>query len=222
MPKYVSAKDGPQRSVIYTDSDGRQWRFEGGSRPWRNQNPGNLVPGAVSKRNGAIGKADRFAVFPDYKTGHEALLDSLINIHGGKGIPDLMKVYAPPNENETKKYITFIRKKTGIKGSKKIRDFSASEFEKLWRAIEQMEGWGKEGRIIECTPKKQITGVRKDKKGTIQSYRIEEYGWVSKAEGIRLASAGEVDAVVATSPRGNLFLRARPNSDVFDNLEIKG
>jgi hypothetical protein len=119
MPKYVSAKDGPQRSVIYTDSDG--------------------------------------------------------------GKP------------------TVAKSKPGKPGA---------------RCGEQEERSHRQSR--------QITGVRKDKKGTIQSYRIEEYGWVSKAEGIRLASAGEVDAVVATSPRGNLFLRARPNSDVSDNLEIKG
>lgn len=84
MPKYVSTKAGPHRSVIYTDSLGKQWQFLGGNRPWRNQNPGNLVPGKVSKRNGAIGKADKFAVFPDYEAGHAALLDSLKNEHAEK------------------------------------------------------------------------------------------------------------------------------------------
>ena len=60
MPKYIKAEPGPRRTVIYTDSDGKKWEFSGGSRPWRNQNPGNLVPGNVSKRNGAIGKAGGF------------------------------------------------------------------------------------------------------------------------------------------------------------------
>lgn len=85
-----------------------------------------------------------------------------------------------------------------------------------------MEGWGKEGTISECSPKGKITGVRKDKKGTIRFYQIEGFGWVSKNEGISLALDGKVDAVVATSPRGNQFLRARPNSETFDNLEAMG
>lgn len=222
MPRYVKAEAGPNRSVIYTDSDGKKWKFEGGSRPWRNQNPGNLVLGKVSQRNGAIGKADRFAVFPDYETGHRALLDSLLNEHGDKDIPALMNVYAPPKENETEKYIAFLRKKTGVKGNKKLRDFSPAEFEKLWQAIEKMEGWGKEGTISELTTKKQVIGVLKNKKGVIQSYKIEGSGWVSKSKGIALALAGKVDAVVATSPKGNQFLRARPNSETWDNLENKG
>jgi hypothetical protein len=68
----------------------------------------------------------------------------------------------------------------------------------------------------------QITGVKKDKKGTIRSYQIAGFGWVSKSDGIALALAGKIDAVVATSPRGNQFLRARPNLEITDNLENKG
>lgn len=226
MSRYVKAAEGPSRSVIYTDDTGKQWKFEGGSRPWRNQNPGNLVPGNVSKRNGAIGVAGGFAVFPDYETGHRALLDSLKSVHGNKDIPTLMNVYAPPKENQTAKYIAFIRKRTGIRGNKKVRDFSPSEFEKLWQAIEKMEGWGKEkdkeGSISEHIFKKPVTGIRKNKKGTIKAYQIEGYGWVSKTKGISLTLKGLVDAVVATSPKGNRFLRARPNSQTWDNLESKG
>ena len=221
MRKYIKAEAGSGRSVIYTDTDGKQWRFEGGSRPWRNQNPGNLVPGKVSARNGAIGKADKFAVFPDYGAGHRALLDSLKNVHGEKDIVALMEVYAPKHENDTKKYIAFVRKMTGVRDSKKITNFSNDEFQKLWQAIEKMEGWGKEGKIGFYSPKGQIQSVRKNEKGTIQSYLIEGYGWVPKAEAITLTMKGKVDAVVATSPRGNKFLRARPNFEVSDNLESK-
>jgi hypothetical protein len=223
MAKYIKAKSGPGKSVIYTDDSGKQWQFTGGSRPWRNQNPGNLVVGKVSKRNDAIGKAGGFAIFPDYATGHAALLDSLKNEHGNQDIPSLMEDYAPHSQNNTKAYISFIRKKTGVKGNKKVRDFSKEEFEKLWKAIEQMEGWGKkhEGKITEYIPKAEITAIKKDKKGTITAYRIEGYGWVSKDEGIQLTLQGKVNAVVATSPRGNAFLRSRPNHKTSDNLENK-
>jgi hypothetical protein len=224
MAKYTKAEQGPANSVIYTDANGKKWKFEGGTRPWRNQNPGNLVPGNVSKRNGAIGIAGGFAIFPHYETGHRALLDSLRNVHGTKNIPSLMEVYAPRKENPTDKYIAFIQKRTRVFNNKKIQDFSTQEFEKLWQAIEKMEGWGKdkEGTITEHVPKRPVTGVKKNKRGTIKSYQIEGYGWVSKSEGIALAQKGLVDAVVATSPKGNLFLRARPHFDTWDNLEKKG
>lgn len=222
MPKYITAQPGPKTSVIYTDSKGNQWQFEGGTRPWRNQNPGNLVPGKISQRNGAIGKAGGFAVFPSYESGHAALLDSLKNTYGNKNIDSLMEAYAPEKENKTNKYINFVRTKTGIKNNKKIKDFSDLEFEKLWRAIEKMEGWGKEGTIKKYLPKAEITAVKKNKKGTITSYQIEAFGWVSKTTAIALTLDGKVNAVVATSPRGNKFLRTHPNSNALDNLENKG
>lgn len=221
MAKYIKADPGPGRSVIYTDIDGKQWKFEGGSRPWRNQNPGDLVIGIVSKRNGAIGKAGGFAVFPNYEMGHQALLDSLKNMHGDKDIPALMHVYAPPTENDTKRYVAFIRKKTGINDNKKIEDFSPVEFEKLWQTIEKMEGWDKKGKITECSIKCKITAIKKGKNGIIQSYQVEKYGWVSKSQGISLTLEGKVDAVVATSSKGNKFLRSRPNSQLLDNLGNK-
>lgn len=217
MPKkYIKGEAGPKNSVIYTDSDGNKWEFKGGTRPWRNTNPGNLVPGQISKRNGAIGKAGGFAVFPDYESGHAALLDSLKTQHGNKSIDQLMEVYAPrSDQNDTDAYIKFIRKQTGVKDDRKVKDFSKAEFEKLWRAIEKMEGWGKrEGTIRRTETKAKIIGVTKDKHGTIASYHIESYGWVSKEEGIELALQGKVDAVVATSPHGHAFLHGRPGHPI--------
>lgn len=211
MPKYVKAKSGPKNSVIYTDSDGKQWIFKGGNRPWRNQNPGNLVPGDVSKRNNAIGAAGGFAIFPDYESGHKALVDSLKNTHGNKDIKRLMEVFAPQIQNDTKKYIKFIQKKTEVIDNTKIKDFSKDQFEKLWKSIEQMEGWGaKPGTIRSLEKKAQIVGVHFDKHGIIDSYNIEGFGLVSKITGINLTESGKVDAVVCISSHGNPFLKGRP------------
>lgn len=213
MNKYIKAIEGPKRSVIYTDSNAKVWIFSGGSRAWRNQNPGNLVPGDISKRNGAIGVAGRFAVFPSYEKGHAALLDSLKNKHGNKDINSLMKSFAPPKENKTKKYIAFIRKKTGIKDSKKIKDFSVTEFEKLWKAIEKMEGWSdlNKGKITEQKQKKKIISVMKDENGIIRYYKIGGLGFINKAEAVKLTEAGEIDAVVVHTYLSEPFLRSRPN-----------
>ncbi|MBI3534504.1 MAG: DUF3892 domain-containing protein [Deltaproteobacteria bacterium] len=74
----------------------------------------------------------------------------------------------------------------------------------------------------QISKKKQIIAVQKDKKGTIVAYCIDGIGWVSKDEGIELAEKRIIDAVVATSRRGNLFLRTRPDLEVENNLENLG
>lgn len=220
MPKYIKAEEGPKRTVIYTDTDGKLWEFSGGSRPWRNTNPGNLVVGKVSKRNGAIGKAGGFAVFSSYDIGHAALIDSLKNIHGKKNIESLMYVYAPKKDNNTKKYIAFIRKKTGVKDRKKINDFSNEEFEKLWKAIEQMEGWSSNntGEIKELSKKGKVIEVEKNKKGVIEFLFIDIFGWISKEKAVKLAIQNKIDAVVVYPSSGKPFLRSRPNNVENDNL----
>jgi len=211
MPKYIKAKAGPRHSEIYTDSDGKTWIFEGGNRPWRNNNPGDVVPGAVSARNGAIGKAGGFAVFPSYESGHAALLDTLSTTYGGKDTPTLIKAFAPPSENDTKAYKKYLQKCTGVFDDKKVKNFTKAEFEELWKAIEQMEGWGKKsGKIRLLETKAKILNVSRDKHGIISAYQIEGYGWVSKDKGIALTEQGKVDAVVAISPAGHAYLRGRP------------
>lgn len=84
--KYIKAVTGVKGTVIYETTDGEKFIHAGGSRAWRNNNPGNLVRGKVSKRNGEIGLAAGFAVFPDYDHGQRALADSLKNVHGQKNL----------------------------------------------------------------------------------------------------------------------------------------
>ncbi len=116
--------------------------------------------------------------------------------------------------------------KTGVKDNRKIKEFSPEELEKLWRAIETYEG-NKKGKVeiirssLNVEKKKQITKVKKNKKGTIISYYVVGLGWLTKAKGIALASSGKIDAVVATSRAGNLFLRTRPSPKIV-NLEDLG
>ena len=94
---FGKALPGPGNSVIYEGADGKKYKYSGGDRAWRNNNPGNLVPGIVSKRNGVIGKAGGFAVFPSYESGHAALLDSLKSMHGNKNLKEMIGVYARKN-----------------------------------------------------------------------------------------------------------------------------
>ena len=234
QPKFIKATSGPKNSVIYESEDGRKFCYSKGNWTWRNNNPGNLIVGEVSKRNGSIGKAGGFAVFPDYESGHQALLDLLKNTgYRELDLEGVIEKYAPEEDNnDTENYVRFLRKKTGVKDDKKVKNFTKEEFEKLWKAIEQMEGL-KKGTIKECTDpkskkeekepeKKKIIGVRRNKKKIITAYRIETIGWVSKAYGIDLTLQGEVDAVVAHSRSGSLYLRTRPDKSIANNLDAMG
>jgi len=50
----------------------------GGSRSWRNNNPGNIKYGEFARLNGAIGQdSDGFAIFPDVQTGRNAMVSLL-------------------------------------------------------------------------------------------------------------------------------------------------
>lgn len=216
---FIKAEQGPGSSVIYFDDKGKKWIVEGGTRTWRNQNPGNLVIGKVSLRNNPIGRAGGFAVFPDYQTGHKALIDLLLNEFGTWNLVKLMRRYAPPKENNTKKYIAFIKKKTGVGELILIKDYSKDGFQKLWKAIEQMEG-GRKGTIKEYSNKGRITKVVKNKKGKITKYLVDGFGWLSKQDAIRLADLKKIDAVVVTR-NGTSFLRSRPNSIDSDNFSRK-
>lgn len=214
MTCFIKAEAGLHHTVIYTDKLGRHFRFSGGTWSWRNHNAGNIVPGKVSKRNGQIGVAGGFAVFPDRESGHRALIDVLITTFGSKSIDEMIKQYAPPHENNTSAYRKYLHAKTGVMDDRKIKDFTPNEFEKLWKAIEQMEGY-KNGEIIEVSP---VVQVRKDKKNVICEFCLKNKGWISKEKCFELAKKGKLDVEICKSRLGNIYLRARANSTIQADL----
>src|SRR5258706_3024475 len=70
---YIRAKGGKGNSVVYYDQNENMVIRTGGSRAWRNNNPGNIRPGKFSSKNGGIGSADGFEIFPTYQAGRQAL-----------------------------------------------------------------------------------------------------------------------------------------------------
>jgi hypothetical protein len=220
MALFIKAEPGSHNSVIYTDNTGKYFRFSEGTWAWRNHNPGNVTPGKVSKRHGQIGTAGGFAVFPDRESGHASLIDSLTTTFYNQSIEEMAEDYAPRKENNTDAYIKYLRKKTGVTDGRKIKDFTPEEFQKLWQAIEQMEGY-KEGKVIEVYP---ITHVLLDKMHVISSYYIGALGWITKANCIEFSKQGKVDADICISKLNNTYLRARHGSsfqDRFSELVVK-
>ncbi len=216
MTRFIEAFAGPGTSVTYIDENGFYSLYSEGSRNWRNNNPGNLRPGSVSRRNGQIGVAGKFAVFPDLEAGRAAHVDLLLNVYGNKDLTGLIKAYAPSSENDTKKYLRFLRKHTGVSDSRKIKEFTKAEFKKLWQAMEKYEGF-EEGKIQVLPLKKKITAIQKDKSGRIQKYFVQELGWLSKSRAVQLTLQGEIDAVVVRR-NGGKFLRSRPDASPGNNL----
>ncbi len=137
-------------------------------------------------------------------------------MYGNRDLAGLIKAYAPNSENNSKKYLRYLQKHTGVQGSRKIQDFTKSEFEKLWRAMEKYEG--RKIGIIQVLPlKKKITGTQKDKSGRILEYFVQELGWLTKKRAIQLATKGEIDAVVVDHG-GTKYLRSRPDASAENNL----
>ena len=90
----------------YTTQGGGSFRKVGGSRSWRNNNPGNIEYGDFARRYGAIGTDGRFAIFPDEATGQRARAALIFN--GDKyrnlTLTQAIERYAPSSENHTTAY----------------------------------------------------------------------------------------------------------------------
>ena len=147
LPVRASAPQN-SRDVIYENADGSRTRRTGGTRAWRNLNPGNIRYSDFARRVGAIGRAGGFAVFPDEKTGMRAI-ESLLrsNSYNHLTIAGAISRYAPPSENNTAGYHRRIEQLTGMSINRRMSDLSETEISRVATAIREIEGW-QPGRII--------------------------------------------------------------------------
>ena len=130
-------------NVIIFYSDGTEEVRTGGTRSWRNHNPGNIVAGQFTVSHGAIGRAGGFGVFPDKATGRAALA-ALLNggVYQPLMLDEAIKKYSPlQSGNPTAQYQAFIRNKLGKNGNEILNTFSRSEMNDLVNAIIQFEDW---------------------------------------------------------------------------------
>lgn len=207
MKRFIEAFPGMKHSVIYTDVDGRHFRFSGGTWAWRNHNPGNLYAGHVSQGHNQIGVTYDFAIFPDDQSGHDALLDSLHTTYGNSSIHDMIYSFAPPKDNPTARYEKLLHEAAGVYDDTPINNFTSLQFEHLWQGIQKFEGY-KVGDIIEVF---RITGVKAIDKHTYQ-FCLNGGDWVSELECIVLAKSRSVELEVCISHYGNTYLRSYPKS----------
>lgn len=129
--------------VKYTSDDGSGFTRIGGSRTWRNANPGAIRPSKITAQNGACGAAGGFAVFPTEEQGMNALRALLLS----KGYINLTLAaaiykYAPPSDhNNTYRYQRRLAQITGLSLRKQIKQLTAKELDDVMLAIKEIEGW---------------------------------------------------------------------------------
>ena len=140
-PTYISAFPGIGTTRMYVGNDGNIYEFSGGSRAWRNNNPGNLEDGKFARDNGAIGTDGRFAIFPDTTTGFNAMAGLLAtNSYQNLTIEGAINRYAPPNENNVEDYLKSIERQTGFPRSTPMNNLSKDNLLKLAKAMRKHEG----------------------------------------------------------------------------------
>jgi hypothetical protein len=135
--------------------DGHYVLFEdfinvGGTRNWRNNNPGNIEAGNFATGQGAIGSDGRFAIFPDMRTGRNALSTLLTSrSYIALTIEQAMEKYAPPNENDTQAYTNFISTRVRVDASTHMSDLTSDQLSAFVDAIYHFEG-GTSGTTIQA------------------------------------------------------------------------
>ncbi|MGX9965921.1 hypothetical protein ACVFYP_21525 [Roseomonas sp. F4] len=140
--RFVAARRSGPAMVTYIDERGREVTREGGSRSWRNNNPGNIIKGSFTLSAGAIGDDGAFAIFPDAQTGREAIVTLLRSAsYRGLSLRDGIFRYAPPSENDSGKYVAFVVAETGIAETEVLGSLPGAKLRAIAQAIQTMEGW---------------------------------------------------------------------------------
>ncbi|MGC8817752.1 MAG: hypothetical protein ACP5PX_08260, partial [Candidatus Hadarchaeum sp.] len=132
--------------VVIEYSDGTKEIRRGGSRAWRNNNPGNLILGG-EPTNEAIGTAGavpgtgwRYAVFGSEESGTRALIKWLRSpSRADLTVGQIIERFAPPKHNDTERYKAFVAH-MGVPLGRRMADLEPRQFQLLVQAIRKMEG----------------------------------------------------------------------------------
>lgn len=121
-------------------ASGEDGQRMGGSRSWRNRNPGNIEFGPFAKSMGAIGSDGRFAIFPTEEAGRKAQERLLFESKGYRDLtlPQAISKWAPGSENNVPAYIAAMG---GDRSGRRMSEYSPEERGKLMDAMRRHEGW---------------------------------------------------------------------------------
>ncbi|MDR0741676.1 MAG: hypothetical protein LBF28_02790 [Rickettsiales bacterium] len=141
----ISSASGARESeneIIYTKPNGERYKKTGGTRAWRNNNPGNIIDGKFARSHGAIGVGGRFAIFPDETTGMAAIAALLrTESYNRLTVAGAISRYAPPHENNTTAYHKRLQQLTGISINTPMNQLTDTQLGHVANAIREIEGW---------------------------------------------------------------------------------
>ncbi len=158
-PRAIYATNSGKYDVMYTMNDSAKVLRTGGTRAWRNMNPGNIVMSEFSRRNGAIGRAGQFAVFPDEETGFRALCALLrTDTYGRLTINAALARYCPDTRAIINLYRRGMKSETGLNMNTRLRDLSNEQILVVANAIKKLEGWrpGQEHHVSAPTNRNKL------------------------------------------------------------------
>ena len=194
MSKPVKAKDIGNLTREYEYADGRKEYRVGGSRSWRNNNPGNIRDYDIPWQ-GLIGQDnEQFCIFNSYENGKRALTrDITTKAARGLTLEKMIRIYAPPTENDTEAYIESVSRQTGVPRNLPVAAFK-DKIPAIADAMEKHEGYV-EGEIKNSPNDESET--KKDQKG--------KYIWRTQGDSDVRSSHADRDGKIFswnTSPAG--------------------
>ena len=132
-----------------------------GSRPWRDNNSGDLRKGSSKSASSTLalgwdysstGKNDKvtamqpFAIFSSAGVGDRALKDTLLSVYGNNTIGQAIQRFAPSDDaNNPQHYASFIMSHTGAAANTTINSLSPSQLMGTINAIKAEEGFNNGG-----------------------------------------------------------------------------
>ncbi len=116
---------------------------DGGTRSWRNNNPGNISMGKFASAHGADGSDGRFAHFPNYAAGRKAQEDLWFNSDTYRGLTLAQAVgkWSPTSENDTAGIVKNYAAAIGLDPNTPLAQFTPEQRVKLLDAQQAREGW---------------------------------------------------------------------------------
>lgn len=215
MPFTVAWKSN-QNEITYRDKDGNILIKKGGTRSWRNNNPGNIIDSPFSDAHGAIGGDGRMAIFPDEIIGKSAIIKLITGPkYRSLSIRDAIYRYAPPSDNNnTDKYIESIVRYIKLPATTAIEKLSESELSVFADAIKRHEGW-RAGEVVEGDASRHLDAATSTSIDA-RIYKLIELGTdTKKCEALRYAGRkamiriyGEITSKNACAATLSVFLQA--------------
>lgn len=131
-------------------SDGQIEVRTGGTKAWRFYNPGMLVHGEFTKKQGALGSDGKLAIFASYTAGRKALEMLLFESNQNykeMSVTDAIKKFAPTKDGfKPATYAKAVAQAAGVSLNTKLKDFTESQRTKFIDEIEKIEEYG-QGKV---------------------------------------------------------------------------